>query len=279
VETGGKAVETDPVVVFGKLLKALRERAGMSQKQLADVVNYSASFISAIETGSKPAKYALVQRLDRALNGGGGLIAVWPLTTVGTYPSWFARVAELEREAFKIHEWEVRVIPGLLQTAEYARIMMRAGRPTDDEENIERDVTARVDRQEIFTSESPPIAWFIIDESVLHRSIGGPHVMRAQLEKLEQMSGMPNVVIQIMPCDIGSHPGIEGPLRILEFHDSPPIWYTEGWYSGRIVETPQEVASAMTCFDLMKASALSPGESSRAIASIRSKQYEGTGLA
>jgi transcriptional regulator with XRE-family HTH domain len=272
-------VETDPILVFGKVLKALRERAGMSQKQLADIVNYSASFISAIENGTKPAKFSLVQQLDRALNGGGALMAVWPITTVGTYPSWFARVAELEREAFKIHEWEVRVVPGLLQTAEYARAMMRAGRPTDDDESIERDVTARIDRQEIFTSDSPPIAWFVIDESVLHRSIGGPHVMRQQLERLEQISEMPTVLIQVMPSDIGSHPGIEGPLRILEFHDSPPIWYTEGWYSGRIVETPREVASAMTCFDLVKASALSPGESMRAIASIRSKQYEGTGLA
>ena len=272
-------METDPILVFGKVLKALRERAGMSQKQLADMVNYSASFISAIENGAKPAKFSLVQRLDQALNAGGALIVVWPLTTVGTYPSWFARVAELEREAFKIHEWEMRVVPGLLQTVEYARVVMRAARPTDDDESTERDVTARIDRQEMFTSDSPPFAWFIIDESVLRRSIGGPHVMRAQLEKLEHMAEMPNVVIQIMPSDIGSHPGIEGPLRILEFRDSPPIWYTEGWYSGRIVETPQEVASAMTCFDLMKASALSPGESSRAIASIRSKQYEGTGLA
>jgi transcriptional regulator with XRE-family HTH domain len=279
VETGVIAVETDPILVFGKLLKALRERAGMSQKQLADMVNYSASFISAIETGNKPAKFAMVQRLDRAVNGGGALIAVWPITTVGTYPSWFARVAELEREAFKIHEWEVRVIPGLLQTADYARAMMRAGRPTDDDENIERDDTARLDRQEIFTSDNPPIAWFVIDESVLHRSIGGPQVMREQLQKLEHMSEMPSVVIQIMRSDIGSHPGIEGPLRILEFQDSPPVWYTEGWYSGRIVETPQEVASAMTCFDLMKASALSPEESARTIASTRSKQYEGTGLA
>jgi transcriptional regulator with XRE-family HTH domain len=279
VETGGIAVETDPILVFGKLLRALRERAGLSQKQLADVVHYSASLISAIETGTKPAKFDLVQRMDQALKAGGALIAVWPITTVGTYPSWFERVAELERSAAKIHEWEMRVIPGLLQTADYARAMMRAGRPTDNDANIERDVTARIDRQEIFSSDNPPIAWFVIDESVLSRPIGGFHVMREQLERLEQISEMPNVMIQIMPSDIGSHPGIEGPLRILEFSDSPPVWYTEGWYSGRMVETPQDVASAMTCFDLIRASALSPDESRRTISSVRSKKYEATSLA
>jgi transcriptional regulator with XRE-family HTH domain len=113
-------VETDPILVFGKLLKALRERAGLSQKQLGDMVFCSGSMISAVETGAKPAKLDLVQRLDKALNGGGALIAVWPITTVGTYPSWFARIAELEAEAVKIHEWELRYIPGLLQTADYA---------------------------------------------------------------------------------------------------------------------------------------------------------------
>jgi transcriptional regulator with XRE-family HTH domain len=278
VETGGIAVETDPILVFGKLLKALRERAGISQKQLADIVNYSASFISAIETGAKPAKFAMVQRLDRALNAGGALIAVWPITTVGTYPSWFARVAELEREAFKVHEWEMRVIPGLLQTAEYARALMRAVQPRFDDEDIEKLVTARIDRQAVFEEDDPPMAWFIIDESILRRPIGGPHVMQKQLERLEKIGATTDVVIQVMPLTSTNHPGMEGPLRILEFLDSPPVWYTEGWYSGRMVETPQDVASAMTCFDLMKASALSPGESMRKIASVRSETYDGSNM-
>jgi transcriptional regulator with XRE-family HTH domain len=278
VETGGGTVETDPILVFGKLLKALRENAALSQRQLADVVHYSASLISAIETGTKPAKFDLVKRLDHALNAGGALIAVWPITTVGTYPSWFARVAELEREAFKIHEWELRVVPGLLQTPEYARALMRAVQPRDDDESREKLVTARVDRQDIFTSDDPPMAWFIVDESVLHRPIGGPHVMREQLENLDKIGMMPNVVIQVMPMTSTSHPGMEGPLRILEFRDSPPVWYTEGWYSGRMVETPTDVASAITCFDLIRASALSPDESMRKIASVRSEIYEGPDL-
>jgi transcriptional regulator with XRE-family HTH domain len=271
-------VETDPILVFGKLLRALRERAGMSQKQLADTVHYSASFISAIENGTKPAKLDLVRRLDQALDAGGALVAVWPITTVGAYPSWFARIAELEAEAVKIHEWELRYIPGLLQTAEYTRELMRADRPRydagDDDESIEHDVVARIERQEILARENPPRAWFVIDESVLHRLIGGPGIMAKQLEHLEAMAEMTHIIVQILPFSVRSHSGGAGPLKILEFPDAPTVGYTEGRWSGRVVETSDEVGVAMSHFDLIRASALPPEESVKFIAEFRSRKYE-----
>ena len=234
-------METDPILVFGRLLKALREHAGMSQKQLADTVHYSASFISAIENGTKPAKLDLVRRLDQALDAGGALVAVWPITTVGTYPSWFARIAELEAEAVKIHEWELRYIPGLLQTAEYARELMRAERPRyklgNDDDSIEHDVVARMERQEILTGDNPPRAWFVIDESVLHRLIGGSDVMAKQLEHLEAMAEMMHIIVQILRFSVKSHAGGTGPLKILEFSGAPTIGYTEGRGAGRVMES------------------------------------------
>ena len=220
------------------------------------------------------AKLDLVERIDAALNAGGMLLQVWPITTSGNYPSWFAHVASLEREACKVHEWELRTIPGLLQTPDYARVLMRAVRPRDNDEKIEADVTARVERQDIFSQDNPPMAWFVLDESILHRPLGGNHVMRNQLIKLEKMTEQTNVVIQVMPFGATGHPGMEGPLRILEFPDSAPVWYTEGWYSGRMAETKAEVSSAMTCFDLIRASALAPGESMHMIAEVRCSKYE-----
>jgi transcriptional regulator with XRE-family HTH domain len=278
VETGVLAVETNPILVFGKLLRALREHAGMSQKQLADTVHYSASFISAIENGTKPAQLDLVRRLDQALDAGGALVAVWPITTVGTYPSWFARIAELEAEAVKIHEWELRYIPGLLQTAEYARELMRADRPRykvgDDDDSIERDVVARIERQEILARENPPRAWFVIDESVLHRLIGSSAVMAKQLEHLEAMAEMTHIIVQILPFSVKSHSGGAGPLKILEFPDAPMVGYTEGRWSGRVVEAYDEVGVATSHFDLIRASALPPEESVKFIAEFRSRKYE-----
>jgi transcriptional regulator with XRE-family HTH domain len=277
VEAGGLAVETDPILVFGRLLKALRERAGMSQRQLADSVHYSASFISAIETGTKPAKLDLVRRLDQAVDAGGALIAVWPITTVGAYPSWFARIAELEAEAVKIHEWELRYVPGLLQTMEYARELMRSDRPRygfgDDDESIERDVAARMERQEILTRDNPPRAWFVIDESVLHRVIGGTAIMAKQLEHLESMAEMTHLIIQVLPFSVTCHSGGAGPLKILEFSDAPTVGYTEGRWSGRVMEAYDEMAAAMSHFDVIRASALPPEESVKFIAEFRSRKY------
>jgi hypothetical protein len=151
---------------------------------------------------------------------------------------------------------------------------MRAVRPRDSDEQIEVDVSARMDRQEIFSRDEPPMAWFVLDESILHRPLGGSYVMRNQLIKLEKMAEQTNVVIQVMPFDATEHPGAEGPLRILEFSDSQPVWYTEGWYSGRMAETKAEVSSAMTCFDLIRASALRPSESLQTIAQVRCSKYE-----
>jgi transcriptional regulator with XRE-family HTH domain len=274
VETNPDAVETNPVKVFGNVLRAVREKAGLSQRELADRVYCSASLISAVENSTKPAKLDLVKRIDDALNAGGAIIEVWPITTNGNYPEWFALVAELEKEANKVHEWELRTIPGLLQTPDYARALMRAGRPQDSDEKIEADVNARLERQEIFSREARLIAWFILDESILYRMVGCNRIMRDQLIKLEKMAEQTSVVIQVMPFTAMGHPGVEGPLRILEFPDSAPVWYSEGWYTGRMAETKAEVSSAMTCFDLIRASAMPPSESMRTIAEVRCSKYE-----
>jgi transcriptional regulator with XRE-family HTH domain len=182
-----------------RVLRALREKAGLSQRELAERVYCSASLVSAIENGTKPAKLDLVKRVDNALNVGGALIKVWPITTSGNYPSWFALVAELEKEACKIHEWEMRAVSGLLETPDYARVLMRTVRPRDNDEKIEADVNTRLERQEIFAKDNPPMTWFVLDESILYRPIGGGRVMRNQLIKLEKMAQQTNVVIQVMP--------------------------------------------------------------------------------
>ncbi len=271
-------METDPISVFGNVLRALRERARLSQKQLADMVYCSASMISGIETGAKRAKLDLVQRIDKALNAGGALIHVWPITAEGTYPSWFAQIAELEAEAIKIHEWEMRYIPGLLQTADYARAVMCSNRPRptksgDDDESIERDVTTRIERQQILSHEDPPRAWFIIEESVLYRLMGSAAVMAKQLEHLESAAELNNVIVQVLPLDATGHSGGEGPLKIIEFSDAPSIGYTEGRWSGRIIESRDEFALAMSHFDLIRASALPPAKSVERISEIRSNKY------
>jgi transcriptional regulator with XRE-family HTH domain len=267
-------VESNPVLVFGSLLRILREQRGLTQNALAQLVFCSPSLVSAIELGTKPAKLDLVQRIDKALDAHGALLNVWPITSSGNYSSWFAYVAELERETTKIHEWELRVFPGLLQTREYARALMRAVRPRDTDEKISSDADERIVRQEIFTGDNKPMAWFVIDESVFYRLYGDTKIMRDQIIKIEKLTQEPNIIVQVMQHSAVNNAGMEGPLRILEFPDSGPIRYTEGWFSGIMGETKEEVASAMTSFDLIRASALSPIESLHFMARIRSEKYE-----
>jgi transcriptional regulator with XRE-family HTH domain len=258
--------------VFGKILRAHREQASLSQKDLAKLVFCSDSLISGIETGTKPAKSDLIERIDTELDAKGLILIAWPITSLGGYPSEF--VASQEFEASKIHDWEPRMIPGLLQTPDYGRAAIRSVRPRDTDEKIEHDVSIRGERQAIFTRDDPPMAWFVIDESVLYRPFGGRAVMRNQLVKLEKLADLPSVVIQIMRFSATGHPGTEGPLRIMEFTENPPIWYTEGWYSGRMTDAKEEVAEAMTHFDLIRASALPPDESMRFVAKVRDSRYE-----
>lgn len=170
-------METDPSVVFGNLLRLLRENAGLTQKDLAEKVFCSPSLLSAIETGHKPAKRDLVDRADRELDAKGALLTVWPVTANHGYSP--ATVAGLEKGATKIHDWEQRFIPGLLQTQDYARSMNRQNLPFGTDELIEQNVASRMARQEIFNREDPPTGWFIIEESVLYREFGGKEVMQS----------------------------------------------------------------------------------------------------
>ena len=271
VERAVAAVEADPRRVFGQVVKAHRERAALTQKQLSSAVYCSDSLISAIENGTKTAQKDLAERIDAEVRADGMISLVWPVTTAGK-PSVYAD--GLEATASAIHDWESRFVPGLLQTPDYARSIMRSVRPLDTDEKIEADVTDRMERQAVFARENPPIGWFVIDESVLYRPFGGKLVMRDQLLKLEKMGGQPGIIIQVMRFGATGHPGSEGPSRLMEFTDKQPVWYSEVWNVGRMTDVRDEVSAAMTYFNLIRASALPPDQSARFIATVRSSRYE-----
>ena len=264
-------METDPSVVFGSLLRLLREDAGLTQKELAERVYCSPSLISAIEKGHKPAKRDLVERADKELGARRALLTVWPVTANDGYSPAF--VASLEKDASKIHDWEPRFVPGLLQTRDYAYWMNRHGLPFGTDERIELNVTSRMNRQGILNREAPPTGWFVIEESVLYREFGGKEVMREQLEKLVSLAGRPNIFIQIMRLSTTGHPGTEGPLRIIEYPNSPAIRYTEGWYAGWMTEVDDQVSEGMTYFDIIRACALPLDQSREFIGSVKEDRY------
>jgi transcriptional regulator with XRE-family HTH domain len=258
--------------LFGDLLRAFREEAGLSQTDLAKAAYCSQSLISGLENGTKGTRVETIQAIDGAVGAKGKLVSTWPVTA--SDQQTIENLASLEAEAVKILSWEPGVLPGLLQTPDYARAIMRSAKPRERSDKIEADLAARLERQNILTKDEPPFTWFALDESALRRPYGGKAAMREQLLKLESLADEPNTVIQIMPFTATRHPGQEGALLIMEFPDKPPVWYTEGRHSGRMTEAKDEVSMAMTHFDLIRAAALSPEQSIEFIASARGIHYE-----
>ncbi len=247
---------TTPVRTFGEELRAHRVKMGLSQAQLALKLIVSASLESAIENGTRIPKHQTAKLADDMFSTPGTFVRLWKLVMQRAYPSHFSPYADLEADATRIHVWEMRCIPGLLQTADYARAVIKAGRPREANNTIDQAVETRMARQEVFTKKGAPLAWFVIDESALYRAYGGKHVMREQVHRLASMADHPDVIIQILPFAVTDHPGVEGPLTIFDFYDSQPIGYAEGRGSGRLIETSADVAEAMACYDLIRAAAL-----------------------
>jgi transcriptional regulator with XRE-family HTH domain len=264
----GEPVES---TVLGAVIRALRELAGLSQAELGKRMNYSGGLISAVELGNKPASDDLITALESHLDARGLLYKLRPVTIMGTRPTEY--FTDLETKASRINDWNPLLFPGLVQTKNYARLVINCGKSGARQDNIEADVAARMERQKILFGENPPTGWFVFDESVLYRSFGDDAVMDEQLDYLEKVASKSNIFIQVLPVNAASHPGMEGPLRVLHFPDSPPAWHTEGWYVGRMSDSADETDTAITNFDLIRASALSPTESLRLIRNVRQERY------
>jgi len=254
-------------VLLGKRLRRLRDRAGLTQSDLAKAVLTNKTAISEIELGRQVPKLDLVQRLEAALEADGVLMDFYGLLSLGVQES--AVVADVEHEALAITDWESRSVPGLLQTSDYMRANMAPSVPA---ERLDAEVSIRLGRQGILAGLLN--GWFILDESVLRREYGGKDVMRNQLIHLEQSAGLDNLHIQVMPFTSTRHPGGNGPLRVVEYRDKPGIWFTEGPRSGRMSDEREEVLQVMVTLNVIRAAALSVAESVEFIREIRERLYE-----
>jgi transcriptional regulator with XRE-family HTH domain len=259
---------------FANELRSWRAQLGLTQVALGDLISYSGSYVSDIERCDRMPTLDLAEACDRKLKLPGTFVRIFRRISLESFPGWFAPVIPFETKATKIQNWDMRSVPGLRQTADYARALMRAQRPNDPDDIIEQAVEARMQRQKIFSREHPPEAWFIIDESALRRVFGSERIMAAQLDKLPETSAQPGMVIQVMPIAAADCSGMAGPMTVYDIPGSPQIGYTEGYKVGRIIEAPGEVAKLVTMFDHLRATALPRQESSRLLAEIRSEYSE-----
>ncbi|HLI37326.1 MAG TPA: helix-turn-helix transcriptional regulator [Streptosporangiaceae bacterium] len=254
-------------------LRARREQVGLLQREFAEKAHVSLSSVKQYEAGKKKPGREFAAWCDDFYGCPGTFVRLYDGMVAESYPSWFGPRVLLEDRAARIHEWEMRGIPGLLQTRAYASAVIRACRPYDAGEDLDRDVAARIERQGILMRDDPPKLWVVLGEGVLRQAVGGARVMREQLGHLLSLAESRGIVLQVLPFTVTDAPGVDGPAALFEFDDGPAVAYLEGWGSGRILEDPKEVAEIATALSMIKGCALSPADSAQLMAKIR-REYE-----
>jgi transcriptional regulator with XRE-family HTH domain len=265
-----------PLNFFGAELRRWRTAAGLSQEQLGQRVGYSGALVGKVETGERAPAPDFARHCDQALPDAGGLfVRIYQLARRwdGGYPSWFTEWLAAEQRAVSLRTWEPLLIPGLLQTREYARALFVAWRSADSDEELDQLVSGRTDRQAIFDRPKPPALWAVLDEAVLHRSIGGPKVMHDQLAHLVEMSDRSKITIQVVPADVGAHVGLLGAFAIAGFESAAGIVYMESPDQGQTTEKSSVVAKVSEIFDTLRAEALSRGASRDLIRKVAEQRW------
>ncbi|MGY1500182.1 helix-turn-helix domain-containing protein [Streptomyces sp. QTS52] len=263
---------------LGKMLKRLRERAGLTQKQFGELVGYGPDAISAMERGVRITRPELLEKADDILNAGGLLKDAIPEVEEAMkrartrHPEWYRGYAALEATAVELHFYANQGVPGILQIEDYARAVFSRRRPLLDEKTIEKRVADRLARQQVLDRWPPPMCGFVLEEAVLQRPIGGPDVHRDQLQQTLRISRMRNVEIQVMPTSQTQHPNMDGAFNLLTPKRHPPVAYTEVQGHPRLITDGDEVRKITDRYGITRAMALTPMESQALIEKMLGEQ-------
>ncbi|KNE79733.1 MULTISPECIES: helix-turn-helix domain-containing protein [Streptomyces] len=272
------------LVILGKRLKDLRTAAGKSYGDAAKVLGVSELTIRRMEKGEVGLKIPYVRNLltEYGVSGQQEIDDFLALVEAANRPGWWHRYRDalppwfktyvaLEEEAGVIRAYEPNFIPGLLQTEEYARTVLRAGLGRGAEEEAERRVAFRMERQKLLARPDAPRLWVIMDETVLRRPIAPPEVMRAQIEHLVEVSEAPNIALQLMPFALGLHPAMYGPFHIFRFPqpELQDIVYLENLIGAVYLDEYDDVSAFTEVMDRMGAQALPVRRTAAALDAMR----------
>jgi transcriptional regulator with XRE-family HTH domain len=269
--------DTAALSLFADELKAAREQRGWSQADLAEQIPYSLSTISMVEALHRVPTRDLAVHLDKAFGTPGTFARLEARLRDLPFPASFRPFAAYEAEATALYVFEHSLVPGLLQTPEYARAVL-ATRPNTAEDEIDNLVAARLARQEVLTrgEPPPPLLWALIDEGVLYRPVAPAEVMRDQLARLAEVSRRPNVTVQVLPYSAGGHTGLLGAFTIAELGSAPSIVNVEDITYGRVFEDAATVSQVTLRYKSLQSEALPKGASRELIARVAEERWTGT---
>lgn len=272
-------------MVLGRRLQELRRAKGLSAQQVGERLRQAHTTVIRMEQAKVALKWATVKAMleiygveeaeaeeflaltDQANEPG------WWQSYRDALPSWFAVHVSLENSATHIRGYEPHVVPGLLQTEDYAHDVLRLNRPRPTPDELKRRVALRMERQALLTRQDPPPPqlWILLDETVLRRPAGEPEVMKAQVDRLVEVMDLPNVTLQVLAFAAGLHPGAFGPFTLFRFPmpDFPDIVGTDNLSSAQYSEDREEVALHREVFDRMSAQAMSKGRTREFLLGVR----------
>jgi transcriptional regulator with XRE-family HTH domain len=257
---------TPATVFFGSELRRAREAAGLSREDLGKLVRYAPTTIGAFETGDRFPQPSLVAGADEHLRAEGLFARIYDrLLTSFVYPESFRPWVEVEREATVLRTYELAYLPGLLQTEAYARALLRSGRG-----EVESQVAARMERQQVLNGERPPELITMVDEGTLRRPVGGKEVMSAQLRRLAEAAE--RWIIQVVPWEVDNYLGLDGPF-VLATVDGGDLAFTPDHIGASIRSSAADVAEVRWRWDAIRAEALPRRQSKDLILEI-AQSYE-----
>ncbi|MFF5173402.1 helix-turn-helix domain-containing protein [Micromonospora sp. NPDC000089] len=291
--TADGAPATGPTVLrmlLGAQLRRLREASGVTREGAGWEIRSSESKISRMELGrvgfkerdvadlltlygvtAEQEREALL-KLARDANSPG-----WWHRYGDVLPSWFQSYLGLEAAAAMIRTYELQFVPGLLQTAEYARAVVLLGHGRASTAELDRRVELRMQRQQLLGRADPPQLWAVVDEAALRRPIGGPAVMRAQLTALIEATRAPHVRLQIIPFDAGGHAAAGGAFTILRFGDDdlPDIVYIEQLTSAIYLDKREDLDYYAVAMERLCVEAAPPERTPEILTRLRDELYPG----
>lgn len=241
-----------PEVAFGLEVRRLRHAEGWSLEALGTRVGYSGTMVGYYERAKRPVPEEFVTAAEHAFGLSGELLALWKAINPKVAPTWFRQWPRIESAALTIRTWQPLVVPGLVQTEDYARALLRA-EPGATVDQVEESLETRLQRQTIFRRARPPMYAAVMDEGVLHRPIGGKAVMREQLKRLIALMDHPRITLQIVPLEVGATPGLLGGFTIAQLPEGPDAAYLETASHGQVTDRVDEVRGISLRYDTIRA--------------------------
>ncbi|MFM9607990.1 XRE family transcriptional regulator [Streptomyces sp. V2] len=229
------------LVSVGRQLRLRREAKRMRVPEFAKAIGYSDDMVYKIEAGARIPKQVYLDRADRVLDAGGLVSAMWEDVEKVRYPKKVRDLARMEAKVEHLLSYGSHALHGLLQTADYARALLKTRHSQLSDDELEKALAGRMARKAIFERTPAPQLSFILEEMALRRPIGGMMVWRSQLEHLLEVGELRNVGIQVMPIDRWDHPGTGGRIQVLKFDDGTAVGRMDDEFYGRPTDDPKHL--------------------------------------